>query len=105
MALLGFAILFGVAVWLVFDWCWYPKAVESGRGPARMYLPGLRRLLVEAGVDERVSPSTLVWLCVGFGMLAGIVAFQSLQLLVLSLGAAIGVGVSPLLICSWLRAR
>jgi tight adherence protein B len=105
MALLGFAILFGIAIWLVFDWCWYPDIGEPRRRPGRGYLSGVRTFLVEAGIDDRVSPGTLVWLCVGSAFVAGVLTFQLLQLFVLSLGAALGLGLSPLLICSWLRVR
>ena len=68
IALAGIAFLFGVAVWLLFDWCWYRELPAPWPKPTTDRLARVRRFLVEAGVGDRVRPGTFVWLCVGLGL-------------------------------------
>ncbi len=105
IALAGFAFLFGVAIWLVFDWCWYRELPAPRPKAATDRLARVRRFLVEAGVADRVRPGTFVWLCVGFGLVGGVVAYQALGLVVIALAAAAGLGLLPVVLCSWLRSR
>ncbi len=105
IALLGFAILFGIAIWLVFDWCWYQEVRTAPSIPGRDRLSGVRTFLIEAGIDDRVQPSTFVSLCACMGVVGGVITFQLLQLFVIALGAAAGLGLVPVLACSWLRTR
>src|SRR5579871_2043230 len=103
--LLGFALAFGAAVWLVFDWIWYPEAPPRVPRPATNRLARLRRFLLEAGVSERVKPWTFVWLCVGLGVLVGVIVYELLDLVVLALAAAVGGALVPVLVVSWLRSQ
>jgi tight adherence protein B len=105
IALVGFAFLFGVAIWLVFDWCWYRELPAPRPKPATDRLARVRRFLVEAGVADRVRPGAFVWLCVGFGLVGGVVAYQALGLVVIALASSAGLGLLPVVLCSWLRSR
>jgi tight adherence protein B len=99
------AMLFGVAVWLVFDWCWYPELPAPAPRPLRDRLARVRRFLLEAGIADRVRPETFVWTCVGLGLVGGLVAYQAMGLVVIAVAAAAGFGVVPVLLCGWLAAR
>src|SRR5207247_6826187 len=96
---------FGVAVCLVFDWCWYPELPPHSSKPHRDYMAGVRRFLIEAGIDDRVQPQNFVWLSVGLGTVSGVFAYQVLQLAVIALAVAVGLGLLPVLVGGWLRAR
>jgi tight adherence protein B len=102
--LLGLAAVFGMGVWLLFDWCWYPQVPDRAR-PARDRLAPVRRFLVEAGVADRVQPAPFLWLCAALAVLGGLLAYQSLGLVVLGLAGASASGLLPVLLCGWLRTR
>jgi tight adherence protein B len=105
IALVGFAILFGIGVWLVFDWYSYPRKEAPVSAHGRDHLGPVRTLLVEAGIDDRVQPKTFIWLCIGSGLVGGVIAFQILQLVVVAVAVALGIGLMPVLVATWLRAR
>src|SRR5438876_7775015 len=68
-------------------------------------MAGVRRFLIEAGIDDRVQPQNFVWLSVGLGTVSGVFAYQVLQLAVIALAVAVGLGLLPVLVGGWLRAR
>src|SRR4030088_1240560 len=105
IALAGFAFLFGVAIWLVFDWCWYRELPAPRPKPATDRLARVRRFLVVAGVADRVRPGTFAWLGAGLGRVGGGAAYQARGLVVIALAATAGLGLLPVVLCSWLRSR
>src|SRR4051812_177021 len=93
-----------MAVWLLFDWCWYPQPVPVST-PRADRLVRLQRLLLEAGIADRVRPWPFVGLSVGLALVAGVATFELLGIVVFGLAGAAAAGLLPLALCVWLRAR
>src|SRR5690349_206471 len=105
IVLVGFATAFGVGIWLLFDWCWYPASHPRSPQAVGRQLARVRQLLLESGIADRVQPSSFVWVCVALGVAGGLFTYEAFGLAVLAVAATFGAGAVPVLACQWLRAR